>query len=477
MSRWLTGINYAILGLILLFGAGIGIIWLNNPDEITCGNIRAKASGLPKGYFELTPEAYQAIDGPLLALEQIPPSMQLPDLRQQLMYYGKNGRPDAQALRSLLHFSFNGNKAIVSIPPGEPLYLIYEKKNGTGKYVFSPGNEKTSFWIVGKPIDAEVEVTATLQNDKGECIKEPENCHIFRLPEKEFARFAGNVWELGSWRVDGTLLARQKAKWFGPDRFLEKHGGDEYKEVHGRQRIDFGENDDIYSIFAKVGDCFVWVENRWKLVEPGEDSLNKPLLLVKKVDERLMGLELWDIEGKGKVLLNLLKSSEPWMTQNAQHIQNMFKFVGARTRSQCVFEINQERMTVSPSDWLLLTAKGWKKLSTGEEIDQYVKRKTPGTLFVFEGLARKDERQIMQGTLYNPSRSDCQSVELALQPGGNGHKKSESKDAKESREANEAAEVLAEKGLNFKGKNQESMHPMHPLSNMPPKAQTSTSNQ
>jgi hypothetical protein len=137
-------------------------------------------------------------------------------------------------------------------------------------------------------------------------------------------------------------------------------------------------------------------------------------------------------------LLNLLKSSEPWAVQNAQTLQHMFKFLGARTRTQCVFEINRERVILRPSDWLLLTSKGWKKLATEEEIDNYVKRKLSGTLFVFEGITRKDERQIMIGTLYSPARHECQPIELALQV------KKPSKDVKDkAKELAEAAQRAA----------------------------------
>jgi len=65
--------------------------------------------------------------------------------------------------------------------------------------------------------------------------------------------------------------------------------------------------------------------------------LGKPLLVVKKVDERLMTFEVWDSEGKTKIALNLLKSSEP--PPPVQLLQS-FKFVSSRTRSQFVFEIN-----------------------------------------------------------------------------------------------------------------------------------------
>lgn len=444
IGQWITWLNCTLVGLSLILSAAGGIYWLKRPAEIACSSPILKECSLPKGSFEFPEQAYQNAGEPILALEQSPPSMQLPDLRQQLIYYGKNGRPDAQSQHTLLHFSLNGNKTVSSIAPGEKLYLVYDRKSSPGRYNFSPGNDKSSLWVEAKPVDNDVQIHVTLENDKGEKITEPENFAEFRLNEKEFARYAGTTWEIGSFRVDGTLLARQRARWFGTDGFLEHHGGQEYQHNVGKHRIDLGENDDIYSVFVKTGDCLIWKEDCWKTVAPGEESLGHPLLVVKKIDDRLITFELWDVEGKGKILLNLLKSTEPWSVQNAQSLQTMFKFVGARTRTQCVFEINRERVILRPADWLLLTPKGWKKLTTEEEIDNYVKRKTTGTLFVFEGLARKDERQIMTGTLYSPARHESQHVELALQTSGSkpaGAKDAKDSNAKEAKDAKEAKEA------------------------------------
>lgn len=418
IGRWLSWLNGLIIIAACLLLGGASFVWLNRPAEIIYNRPVSSQYGLPKNGFSISPEAYSSIGEPLLALQSAVPTLQLPDLRHQLIYYGKNGRPDAQSKHTWLHFSLAGNKTIVSISPKEPLYLVYDKKMVPSHYVFSPNNKETSLWIEAYPQDNEAVIKVVMKTDKGELITEPEQCGVFKLAEKEFIRHAGaGSWEIGTWRVDGTLLARQKVRWYGLDRFLERHGGEEYQSIVGKQRIDFGENEELYSVFVKVGDCLIWEGNRWKSVTPGETSLNYPLLVVKKVDERLMSFELWDIEGKGKVLLNILKSAEPWMMHNTNSIQHMFKFAGARTRTQCVFEVNHERMIISPSDWLLMTSKGWKKLSTEEEIDHYVKRKTLGTLFVFEGLGRKEDRQVLFGTLYNSSRSDFQELEVPLQQG------------------------------------------------------------
>lgn len=447
IKQWLTWLNYALVGIALTLGVATGVVWIKRPGEIVNSDPQAKKVGLPKSAFELPAEHYHDLGESILALNQAPPTLQVPDLKQQLIYYGKNGRPDAQENRVLLHFAIGQNKTITSMPPNQRYYLVYDRSVTPSRYTFSPNNEKTTLWIEGSPVDNEVQVKVTMLNEKGEEVSEPEANAQFRLPEKEFARTAGASWEIGSFRVDGTLLARQKARWYGFDRFLEHHGGNEFQHSVGKQRIDFGEGDAIYSVFAKIGDSLIWEEDKWKVVPPGEQSLGRPLMVVKKVDERLMSFELWDVEGKGKIVLNLLKSSEPWPLQNPQALQPMFKFVAARTRTQAVFEVNRERMVLTPSDWLLLTPKGWKRLVTEEDIDNYVKRKVTGTLFVFEGLGKKDDKQVMKGKLYSPGRHDYQEVEVALQANNTkptaaskeGKDNKESKDGKEAKEAGQAA--------------------------------------
>ncbi len=418
MSQKITWVNCGLAGFTILFFLLGVFYWIKRPNEITATTCATKECQLPKNAFALNKECYDRIGKPLLSLSTAPLELQLPDLRQLLLYYGKNGRPDAQSENALLHFSWNnGNKTVASIPPNEKLYLIFDRNSSPSRYAFSPFNQKSSLWIEAKPQEGEALVQLTLENEKGEKITHPEAVANFRLPEKEFVRLTGGSWDLGPIRVDGTLFAKQKARWAGVDRFLEHHGGGEYEYTEGRQRVDFGEGDDIYSVFVKLGDCLTWdhQRNRWKVIQPGKESQGSPLLVLKKIEDKIISFELWDIEGKGKLILNILKSNEPWVFQNTKLLQQMFKFMGARTRSQYTFEINREKMTISPSDWLLMTSKGWKKLETPEEIDQYVNRLLFGTLFVFEGVSRKNERQFINGIIYSPSRNDFQKVEISLQ--------------------------------------------------------------
>lgn len=415
VKKWITWINYGacvVIGLLLL--AAIYFYFATQTHFLE-DNIIARKSELPKSSFARSSQEYEAIGPPALSLEFAPLSVQLPDLRRFLIYYGKNGRPDAKDDTLALYFTFVGNKTPSPILPGEKRYVLYDKQQMPNQYVFSPDNAPTPVWIEATPQGNQATVKVRMKTENGKEISEPSAYAQFTLPEKEFVRVGGTVWELGKWRVDGTILARQRSRWYGLDKFLEKHGGEDYREWLGRQRVDFGEGDEAYSVYLGPNDCLIWKENRWQNIKPGEDTLSYALLCVKKIDERVMGLELWDIGGKGKVNLNLVKANEAWSPQS---LEQNFKFLGARTRSQFVFEINKERMLLSPHDWLLFVDGAWKKLTTPKEIDDYVERKKIGPLFVFENVERKDDRQVIIGTLINAARTEIVTIELPLQQSG-----------------------------------------------------------
>ena len=414
MSRkWLNFINLGIVCSAVVLLAAAAYFRLARPDTIPLRKAQAAHYPLPRHAFKQKESAYVAIGQPLLSLNYVAPKMQLPDLRNTLVYYGQNGRPDATSEHPLLHMGLSGKEtAFAVMDMGDKTYLIYGKE---GHYLFSPDNRETSLWFETEQKGDDLAIRVCMVDENGEPVNTPASHASFTLKEREYARVNGlnnKGWELGQWRVDGTLLARQRARWFGIDRFIEKHGGNEYREHIGKQRIDFSDQEENYSVYLEVGDLLAWDGKRWEEVESGAESRGRPLLVTKKVDERLINFELWDIDGRRKVSLNLLKSMETWMPNN---FQDEFRFLGARTRSQYVFAVDDEKMLLRPDDWLLLTNDGWKKLNTIEEIDDYVERKETGVLFVFEGMAKNDDQQMLRGTIFNPTRTESHELDLPVQ--------------------------------------------------------------
>ncbi len=416
MKEWLNWMNISVAAaiLLLLLGATYLITTNNAPSEVHAESKNKNL--LPPSPFEQPPEAYETLGESALQLKLVPIGLQLPDLRKALIYYGRNNRPDADPNSTMMHFGFLGNKAFTAVTPKNQSYIIYDKRQSPPRYEFSPENKETSLWIEARPDDTNAVVNVKMKNDFGDIITTPTAYAEFSLAEKPLARIDSTAWEINRLRVDGTLLTRQKARWTGIDKFLERHGGEEFGHLIGKQRIDFEDGDNAYSVYVHNGDVLVWDNNRWNNATPGPDTLGKPLLAVKRVEERLMSFDLWDNEGKAKITLNLLKTNEPPPQINA--LQG-FKYVGSRTRSQFVFELNKERITLSPLDWLLYVDKGWKKLATVEDIDAYVEHKITGLLFIFDGIEKRDDHQLLIGTLFNKTGSDFVHVEMVMETGSN----------------------------------------------------------
>jgi len=413
MSRkWVIWLNFGLVAFVLLIAfAAVGVSF-SRVGEIPVSEAAPKPKILPQNAFELSKSSYDAIGPSLFALKFTPPKMQLPDLRKLLTYYGPNGRPDMNLNSDAVYFGLANTKEQGSMSPGDRLYLLFDRTQTPPRYIFSPGNSPTTLWIETKPSESSTLVSVAMMNEEGNVVREPATRSQFDLPQKEFAQFRrGTQWKIGENRVDGTLLARQKAKWYGSDKFFERHGGEEYEEVAKKQRVDFADGDEIYSIYLTKGESIIWNGDRWQEADLGPETEGKPLLQLKKVADRLLTFDLWNGDGTHKVVLNLLRSQERW---SPQKIQQDFRFVSARTRSQYVFEVDKGKMVLAPQDWLVKTESGWEKLDTIEEIDNFVDRKLQGPLFIFDGVEKRDDHQVLVGTLFNSSRTDMKQIELDI---------------------------------------------------------------
>lgn len=405
--RWVTVAQFTFVALCM--GTAL---WLSAGEERGQKSDPLPPPSLPCCAFSPPSGDYEVIGAPLLHLKRAPLSVRLPDLKRHLIYFGRNGRPDADPVKSQLHFAFNGNKGVAAVLPQQRLYLTYDKKLTPPQYIFSPNNSPTSLWIEAHAEGNQAVVRVGGTDKKGKLLTEPKANALFTLAEKEYGRMSPGQWELEGQRVDGTLLVRQKARWYGRDLFIDEHGGDEYSHLQGKQRIDFGEGENSYSIFIGSDDVMVWKKGRWYVVKPGEESKGLPLALIKKTEERLLTLEMWDAEGKTKIMLNLLKATEAFPSQL---IPQTFKYIGPRTRQQFIFEVQRERMLLSPNDWLLYTDGKWRKLTRPEEIDDYVDRHLKGMLLIFEGMDKREGSPAMIAKMFNSARNEEQNLEVLFQ--------------------------------------------------------------
>jgi len=123
-KKWLSLINVVVgsLGIMLLLAAAV--IAISRPSEIPIIDAAVVKNTLPKRSFAQSQEAYNTIGQSLLELKFSPLSIQLPDLRKYLIYYGKNGRPDAISEQTLLHLLSPEIKHHSCRPRSKTLYYI-----------------------------------------------------------------------------------------------------------------------------------------------------------------------------------------------------------------------------------------------------------------------------------------------------------------------------------------------------------------
>ena len=378
--------------------------------------IQDKKPDLPSTFFTPKSGKLASLDTPALKLEFKAPAARLPDLRNYIFYYGHNLRPDAKDAGTLF-FSLGPvteTNPSFSVKSKEKLFLV-SQENREYPFALSPANRPTAIWFEPTIHSGGASIEVRMKDKLGLVVGEPKDRAQFILTEKPLAIGAGKSFMLDQFRADATLFSRQKAKWLGPDLFLDDHGGLEFEPYLGKQRIQFGEGEDLYSVYLDKDDIMVWKEGKWVVPEPGMATAGYPLARVTKIEERTMSVELFDVAGRHKVMLTLLKLQEPNVAFNLSD----FDFIGARTRIHSMFFIGGQREIVGPDDWFLKTQEGWKKLKTSKEIDAYVTGLTPGDLLVVNKIEKINETQWLQATLYSQSRSKSETVMIPLKVQGN----------------------------------------------------------
>lgn len=433
--RWLSYLNLMLITALVLMGA-LFFFHAAEKSVLPPFSPHVDKTELPQSAFAQT-EDLDLGEGPL-ALSWVPPKMQLPDLRGELQFFGQNGRPDAAQGKPSFHIGLRSSGECRSVCESDRIYLAYqghhsaypseretvtpsqrplwgERAAGRGSYAFSPDNQPTPLWLEAHPTSAgALSLQVHMLDEKGSLVSTPEQLKNITLNAQDFPKSQTVGWELGGYRVDSTLLVRQKARWIGSDRFLEMHGGDDFSHIVGLERVDFFDGEALYSCFLGPKNFLVWKENRWTNPKTGESTVGLPLLCVRKIDEKILSLELWDAEGRAKTTLSLIRAKDHHKTPNLSH---EFKFVGAKTWAQFIVECrNGERLTLKPHDWLVLTQDGWKKLDSPEEIDAYVEGRLVGPLFILDKMHKQNGHQVLAGHLFNSSRTDVEEIELQATP-------------------------------------------------------------
>lgn len=294
----------------------------------------------------------------------------LEKIKENLLFFGPCDRP----CDSRLFFGYKGSNQTFSLKegvrillPNYPHPIWIETSNGTATVGFQ--EEKISFELQKMPFSSQ-----------------------------------SSSFEIGSLRVDPTLLARQRVKWVGEDLFLTRHGNAQ-TSTH---RLDF---DVSYSLFIKEGSLLIWKEGMWQVTNSIEEVQNYPLFQIQKIDEKTLHGTIYASDAPLSCPITISKYPELQIPPKAPHL---FHYIGSRNLKEWLFEVAGKKVSVKEGDWWLGTDKGWQLLDTEESIDAYVERKLTGELFVIESCQRVKGEKMLMGHVFNVSRTKEWEVSIPI---------------------------------------------------------------
>jgi hypothetical protein len=147
----------------------------------------------------------------------------------------------------------------------------------------------------------------------------------------------------------------------------------------------------------------------------GIATQGKPLLVVRKIEEKKIVFDLWDEEGKRRINQEVTKTQEPAMT-----VQSLdMKLMGARSKTSWLVSIRGKRTLVHADDWIIFDQNKFEIVETEEEIDEYIQGVLKVEMVVLEGMERDQQGAYLKAHVFSPSHAQSQSVRITMQPPAN----------------------------------------------------------
>ncbi|WP_108896867.1 hypothetical protein [Chlamydia serpentis] len=365
------------------------------------------------GEIKAFPQAENLLEG-AWALDFPDLEERLPDLRKELMFLGSNDRPDAFGGKFALQLGSSQERYIAALK--ERVYLNVSASSRGPVYSFSPKGVPTPLWIECFSVDmnGRLEVRVRLQGLNQHLISKPRDYEILFLnpPATKL-----DCWEIGGIRVDASFPVKQKIRRIGADKFLFMHGGSEYADKATKERVDFvSAEEENYSRYLAVGDILLWDGNFWQTCGEFQGvSAEVPLFEVKRIDDKVMIADLWNVGGTQRQTISLVKGL-PSPIEVSEVIREV-EFIGMRSWSKPIIIAGGQRLILSPDDWILRTATGWEKLARSDQIENYVSGKVSGPLLVFEKLEKDFRGFVLRGHMFNAQRTLVETISLPLKQG------------------------------------------------------------
>ena len=388
-------LHYAILAVWLMIGV-VGLVFSSlffSSRETSSLSVSVASPRQREMAFDL-----KAIGSGPLSLRKERLSPLAAHLYAEVAIYSKNSRPDVVKGQEtfLVGLRSSGEKKVVHT--GEPLFLQVDISE---QGVFSTpklASTRTNLWIKAIPL----EPTSTLIEVEGEEIIASDKNNSFVL--KEEASYSSHLEE------EAYYKALKTAKWWGKDALIGHYGGEEYRKMKEKEKIEFTSPHSV--CFAARNDYLIWANGRWEIANFEEISSTAPMARITSIGPNQLDIEAWDPTGFYLIKTKLSPQQTP---KTATKPESLFTSLKLRTSSQVIAVVGKKRFLLKTGDWLLKTSTGWKAIKRSDEIDACLFHEISGPLFIFDALEKQGSKVLMKGHLFDEMHTQIQSISLPIQ--------------------------------------------------------------
>jgi len=119
----------------------------------------------------------------------------------------------------------------------------------------------------------------------------------------------------------------------------------------------------------------------------------------------------WDSSGIESFKLTFHREKPGTITTRAEEV---FTRLRQRTSTRVSCRLENRATILKVGDWLIQTDKGWHTIKNSHEIDDILNLKVLGELFIFDSIEDQGGKEVFCGTLFDPMRTEVQTVQLPI---------------------------------------------------------------
>jgi hypothetical protein len=339
--------------------------------------------------------SYEGIGKGALALSPSYSSSFSPNLAGEILILAKNSRPDVKSREAYLLVGLKSSRTEKIVLNGQPLFLKCQTKENGACTRFDFSEESTPLWV--KP----------LMLDSGEVLVEVGKKDADLKEEK--AQFTLQDSSGTGFQKEEPLYFKslKEAKSWGSDLLIQRYGGEEYRAIKNKQKIEFPTLSSV--CFVQAGDYLVWDEGRWRVTPLEKVGPAAPLAYVKSISGREIELEAWDETGYHRMQTKLMQQAPQRLVVKSE---NMPTSIRLRTGSQIACSLGKRRALLKEGDWVLKTATGWRILRNVEDIEDFLEHRLKGELLIFDNLEKQEGKVVLNGQLFDEMRTQSTPISL-----------------------------------------------------------------